>query len=125
MSISEKLAKDTTRGIKRGVEEINKTISGKVQEIMATVDSHKNISYNTDELLKLMKNEIKGDANEYANKVRVLKIIYIKCHKTTLRKFNCGFFSHKQFTKCFIFDKQAVKCLKNKLKFMEKLICTT
>lgn len=71
MSISEKLAKDTTRGIKRGVEEINKTVSGKVQEIVAAVDSHKNISYNTDELLKLMKNEIKDDANEYANKVRV------------------------------------------------------
>lgn len=68
------MAKDATRGIKRGVEEINKTVSGKVQEIMSTVDSHKNISYNTDELLKLMKNEIKDDANEYANKVRVYEL---------------------------------------------------
>lgn len=63
------MVKDATRGIKRGVEEINKTVSGKVQEIKMTVDSHKNISYNTDELLKIMKNEIKDDANEYANKV--------------------------------------------------------
>lgn len=45
-------------------------MSGKVQEIKNSVDSHRNISYNTDELLKIMKNEIKDDANEYANKVR-------------------------------------------------------
>lgn len=77
MAISEKIAKDTTRGIKRVAEEINKTISGKVQEIVLTIDSHKNISYNTDELLKMMKNEIKDDANEYANKVRVEKSFQI------------------------------------------------
>lgn len=60
--------------MKRVAEDINKTISGKVQEIITTVDSHKNISYNTDELLKLMKNEIKDDANEYANKVKTRKV---------------------------------------------------
>lgn len=70
MSISEKISKDATRGFKRGVEEINKTVSGKVQEIITMVDSRKNISFNTDELLKFMKNEIKDEVNEYANKVR-------------------------------------------------------
>lgn len=45
---------------------------------MAVVDSHKNISYKTDELLKLMKTEIKDDANEYANKVNVsIKLIVV------------------------------------------------